>query len=211
MSCGSFSKLRRNIYNVFLTLMQHLRRQETLYIQKRIFRKRAGVKRVERTGQMKRFIELYETVYKDMYRLACYYLGNTHDAEDAVQDAALLACENFGKLRNEASFRAWIFKILVNQCRSSRRKNKGREPLPEDCETGYEPSMSSRTEMQELLMNLTEEERLIVTLSVFGGYRGKEIARIIGRNHSTVRSRYRRALKKLEQEIEAETGKEAQR
>ena len=169
-----------------------------------------GVKGMEQTGQMKRFLELYETVYKDMYRLACYYLGNTADAEDAVHDAALLACENFGKLRSEESFRAWIFKILVNRCRSFQRKDKRREALPEGRETGYEPSMSSKTEMQELLLGLSEEERMIVVLSVFGGYKGKEIAHILGRNHSTIRSKYRRALKKLEQEITGETGKEAQ-
>ena len=42
---------------------------------------------------MERFMELYETVYRDMYRLAYYYMGNGEDAEDAVQDAALSACE----------------------------------------------------------------------------------------------------------------------
>ena len=45
---------------------------------------------------------------------------------------------------------------------------------------------------------------LVVALAVFGGFRGEEIARILRRNHSTVRSRYRRALKKLEKSIQNE-------
>ena len=66
---------------------------------------------------MERFMELYEAVYKDLYRLAYYYMGNAQDAEDVVQDATLSAYEHFGRLRTEEAFRPWIFKILVNRCR----------------------------------------------------------------------------------------------
>ena len=55
---------------------------------------------------MDRFMELYETVYKDMYRLAYYYLGNPQDAEDAVSEAVLKAYEKFDTLRREEAFRA---------------------------------------------------------------------------------------------------------
>ena len=69
------------------------------------------------------------------------------------------------------------------------------EQLPEE---PFEAEHSSRTELEELLSSLSEEERLIVTLTVFGGYKGEEIAGILHKNHSTIRSKYRRALKKLE-------------
>ena len=151
---------------------------------------------------MEQFIELYQIVYKDLYRLACYYLGNVQDAQDAVQDTALRAYENFGKLREESSFRPWIFRILVNCCRSAWKKRIVLEQPLGDIEADYEPDLSSRTEMQELLGRLGDEERLIVTLTVFGGYKGEEIARILGKNHSTIRSKYRRALKKLEKEAQ---------
>lgn len=157
---------------------------------------------------MERFMELYQTVYREMYRLAYYYLGNSQDAEDAVQDAALAAYENFRKLRNEEAFRPWIFRILVNCCKSRLRRNQKRtEPL-DGTDPGYEPSLSSKTELEELLSRLPDEDRMIVVLSVFGGYKGEEIARILGKKHSTIRSRYRRALKKLEQDIKP--GKEMQ-
>lgn len=150
---------------------------------------------------MEQFMELYQTVYKDLYRLAFYYLGNAQDAEDAVQEAALAAWENFGGLKNRASFRPWIFKILVNRCRKVFRRGRGAEQPVSGPEQAYEMELSSRVEMTELLSRLTREERLIVTLAVFGGYKGEEIARILGRNHSTIRSKYRRALKKLEPEV----------
>lgn len=148
---------------------------------------------------MERFMELYQTVYKDLYRLAYYYMGNAQDAEDVVQDATLSAYEHFGRLRTEEAFRPWIFKILVNHCRRYGRKRKLRERSMEQLpEEPFEAEHSSRTEIEELLSSLSEEERLIVTLTVFGGYKGEEIARILQKNHSTIRSKYRRALKKLE-------------
>lgn len=146
-------------------------------------------------------MELYQTVYKDLYRLAYYYLGNAADAEDAVQDAVLAAYENFSRLKKESSFRPWIFKILVNCCRKFLRRNRNHEHPGESPEASYELELSVQAEIKELLGRLSEEERLIVTLTVFGGYKGEEIARILNKNHSTIRSKYRRALKKLELEV----------
>ena len=56
--------------------------------------------------------------------------------------------------------------------------------------------------VKQVFWELKEEERLIVGLSVFGGYTSEEIAGILDKNHSTVRSRYRRALQKMRKKLE---------
>ncbi len=145
-------------------------------------------------------MELYQTVYRDLYRLAYYYMGNPEDAEDAVQDTALSAYEHFGSLKKEASFRFWIFRILVNCCKKSLKK-RGRRELPMEVQEADGGCLMTQAETLEFLKILSEEERLIVVLTVFGGYKGDEIAGLLRRNHSTIRSKYRRALKKLEQEL----------
>ena len=153
---------------------------------------------------MERFMELYQTVYRDLYRLAYYYMGNPEDAEDAVQDTALSAYEHFGSLKKEASFRFWIFRILVNCCKKSLKKRGRRElPMeePQEVQEADGGCLMTQAETLEFLKILSEEERLIVVLTVFGGYKGDEIAGLLRRNHSTIRSKYRRALKKLEQEL----------
>lgn len=38
---------------------------------------------------MERFLVLYESVYKDLYRLAYFYLGNPQDAEDVVGETVM--------------------------------------------------------------------------------------------------------------------------
>lgn len=60
------------------------------------------------------FAQMYEAIYKDLYRFALCMMKNTQDAEDAVSEAVLAAYENIRKLRDEKAFRSWIFTILAN-------------------------------------------------------------------------------------------------
>ena len=150
---------------------------------------------------MEQFLELYEPVYKDMYRLAYYYLGNSQDAEEVVSETVLKAYEKFSSLRKKEAFKSWIFTILINQCRTFLRKKivKGTSELVQ--EPSFEPKLEDKTVAEDLLSVLSEEERQIVVLAVFGGYKGEEIARILHIKHSTVRTKYRRALKKMEHHL----------
>ena len=153
---------------------------------------------------MERFMVLYESVYKDLYRLAYYYLGNPQDAEDVVSETVLKAYEKFTTLRSEEAFRGWIFKILVNQCNSFLRKHISGRTAEMITESSYHPELGDSVITREMMSELTEEERKIVALAVFGGYKGEEIAKMMRLRHSTVRSKYRRALKKLENKLLAE-------
>jgi len=147
---------------------------------------------------MDQFIRLYETVYKDLYRLAYYYMGNPQEAEDAVAETVLKAYEKFNSLRNKEAFKKWIFKILVNQCISNLRKRRpyGLYRLVKD--ESFEAYHEDRVVAEDILSVLTKDERQIVVLFVFGGYTGDEIAKLLHMKSSTVRSKYRRALRKME-------------
>lgn len=149
-------------------------------------------------------MELYETVYKDLYRLAYYYLGNIHEAEDVVSETVLRAYEKFDSLKDERAFKNWIFKILVNQCNTRLRKMITKKTYELKEEISYQPEMEDAVVVKELLELLTKEERQIVVLTIFGGYKGEEIAKLLHKRHSTIRSKYRRALKKLEEKVLAE-------
>ena len=150
---------------------------------------------------MERFIELYETVYKDLYYLALYYLGNPHDAEDAVSEAVMHAYEHFSSLKSEDAFRSWMIKILVNQCKLQQKKRVKNKTEEITEELSYHPKLDDRLITKDMLQILSDEERMILVLSIFGGYKGEEIAACLNLLHSTVRSKYRRALKKLEKQV----------
>ena len=152
---------------------------------------------------MEQFLELYEPIYKDLYRLAYYYLGNSQDAEDVVGETVLKAYEKFATLQKKEAFKKWIFKILMNQCMTHLRKKSKNVITNLSEETAFEPQLDDDTITHDLLSVLSDEERKIVVLFVFGGYKGEEIAKILHMKHSTVRSKYRRALKKMEKQIES--------
>ena len=150
---------------------------------------------------MEQFLQLYEPVYKDLYRLAYYYIGNSQDTEDVVGETVLKAYEKFDSLRKKEAFKSWIFRILVNQCMTYLRKKTTNGVVELKEEPVFEPALEDGTAVQDLLAVLSGEERQIVVLSVFGGYKGEEIAKLLHMKHSTVRSKYRRALKKMEQQL----------
>ena len=157
---------------------------------------------------MEEFIRCYEEIYPRMYKTAYYYLKNAEEAKDAVQDAALISYEKWGQLREKEKNAAWMMQILVNRCKRRMRTWFRKEDDIEDIlsnrseETSKETDFAMQAAVKEVFWELKDEERLIVALSVFGGYTGEEIAGILEKNPSTIRSKYRRALKKMREKLE---------
>lgn len=148
----------------------------------------------------KKFAQMYEDVYTDLYRFALCLMKNQQDAEDAVSEAVISAYENIRKLRKEEAFKSWLFTILSNICKK-RLRQTARE-LPRDGGTYREPASETDTSLAMDVRNaffiLTEEEQAIIGLSVFGGYNSREIGNMMKLNSNTVRSRRSRALAKME-------------
>lgn len=157
---------------------------------------------------MEEFMEWYRELYPEMYRVAYYYMRNQQEAEDAVMDTVLTAFEKRNQLKEKERYRAWMMRILVNRCRKRMKKWFRREEdieqisLAEERNLSKEVDLAAASAVKQVFWKLGEEERLIVSLYVFGGYKGEEIAGILGKNHSTIRSKYRRALQKMKQELE---------
>ena len=157
---------------------------------------------------MEEFMQYYEKVYPQLYRTALFYMQNQQEAEDAVQDAVLAAYEKFHQLRDREKFAPWIMQILVNRCRRRMktwfRREKDIDGISpsQEVELSSEPDFATALAVKQVFWEWKEEERMIVALSVFGGYTSEEVAGILGRNHSTVRSKYRRALQKMRKKLE---------
>lgn len=150
-------------------------------------------------GDATAFANLYRQVYEDLYRFALYTLKNKIDAEDVVSETVMDAFSSIKKLRSEESFKGWIFRILYNKCKDKLREyTKKTVEIPEDY---AEKSSSEKVEegavMRVLFKELSEEERLIISMHLFAGYTSKEIGALLHMNENTVRSKESRALKKL--------------
>src|SRR5918912_699473 len=69
-------------------------------------------------GEADAFKILVDRYYDRCLRMATHLLGSVADAEDAVQDALLRAYRHLGSYQERDRFSAWLFRILVNQCRT---------------------------------------------------------------------------------------------
>lgn len=152
----------------------------------------------------RKFAQLYEEIYKDLYRFSLCRMKNTQDAEDAVSEAVLKAYENIRKLRNEEAFKSWMFTILLNTCRK-KLKESGNRQKKENTESENLVEVPAENldyglalDVRKAFFVLSEEEQEIVALSVFGGYNSKEIGKQMGLNPNTVRSKRSRALEKMQ-------------
>jgi RNA polymerase sigma-70 factor (ECF subfamily) len=66
------------------------------------------------TSRQKRFEKLVSPFVGPLFKLAYFRMGNTQDAEDAVQDTLLKAYRSFGTFETGTNARAWLTKILLN-------------------------------------------------------------------------------------------------
>ena len=123
-----------------------------------------------------------------------------------MSETVLDAYRQIEGLRDDSLFRNWIVKILTNKCRMKLKYYAQSKEEVSDNVTELSDERTKREaynaefnslELKEMLMELENEERFIICLSVFEGYKGDEIARILGLKPATVRSKKQRALAKL--------------
>ena len=151
----------------------------------------------------KEFAELYKYIYKDLYKFALCIMKDPHDAEDAVSEAVIQAYSNITALRNADAFKSWMFRILYNICKKKLQKAQKNKTV--EFESFFRDSDVAAPEkdygltidVQKAFSILSEEEQIIVGLSVFGGYKSREIGQLLKMNENTMRSKRSRALAKM--------------
>ena len=74
-----------------------------------------------RQGEPAAFGELVDRHRAAVYRAALAALGSPADAEDAAQDAFLLAWRRLDSFRGDASFKTWLLSITWHQAINRRR------------------------------------------------------------------------------------------
>ena len=123
------------------------------------------------------FAGMYETIYKDLYRYALCMMRNPHDAEDVVSETVIKGYERIHTLRSEDAFKSWMFTILSNVCKHKLKAMAKQSPVENENvweqlsdEAAGEDVMNLRLDLRRALAVLSEEELMILGLSVYGGY-----------------------------------------
>ena len=142
------------------------------------------------------------------YTLARYLLGDEHDAQDVVQDAALRAMRHFEGFRG-GDARAWLLTIVRNCCYSLQRKQRGQPRTvgldeadavtTSDAESADSAAVrgAERAYLHRAVAALPAEFREVIVLREIEAMSYAEIGAITGVPVGTVMSRLSRARKRL--------------
>jgi len=162
------------------------------------------VERVLR-GDAELYAELVQR-YRDRYaRYALHMLGNREDAEEALQDAFTRAYRSLARCEDPERFGAWLFRILVNRCRTmgARRGRRLRTFVSDDLAL-YEAAEDHpaernawREEIERALGRLRPEQREAFLLKYVEELGYDEISRLTGAGVSALKMRVMRACDRL--------------
>ena len=142
--------------------------------------------------------------YRDKFgRYAFHMLGNREDAQEALQDSFVRAYRALPTCRQPERFGAWLFRILVNRCRTVRRRLvRGRRfdvDLPDDVPSGgaRPDAFEWRDEIGQALERLRPHYREAFLLRYVEGLEYSEMAEMTGAKEPALRMRVKRASDQL--------------
>lgn len=143
--------------------------------------------------------EVYETHVNMVYRICFTLLKNTTDTKDMVQNTFIKFMEQSDSFQSEEHIKAWLIVTSSNLCKNHLKHWwYKRAPVDEWDHPVFMDDGETR-EVMEALWEIPEKYRIVLYLYYLEGYKCVEIAEMLGKSSSTVRThleRGRQALRK---------------
>lgn len=170
-----------------------------------------------RQGNRGAFQKLVSLFQEDIYKMLYYRTFSKMDAEDLTQEAFVQAYRKIGSLKDAERFKSWLFSIAANRCRDFNRKKKfltifglgssdeldSLELSTHDNSNKVQENMQQEKfwhEVKKLLAGLSGMEREVFTLRFIDQLKIGEIAGVLNKNESTVKTHLYRALRKMKKQ-----------
>ena len=171
-----------------------------------------------RKGDLRAFEELVKRHQARIYGL-CYHLTANHeDANDLAQDSLIKAWNALPGFRGDSSFVTWLYRIATNNCLTHLKQRRNSMPHLSlndlDSNAENDPDLVSlvshqtprrdaqiaelQKRLNEAMLKLSDEHRMVVAMHDIQGMSHIEIAKILGCNPGTVRSRLFYARQQLQ-------------
>ena len=170
------------------------------------------------SGDEEAFSLLVRKHQKSVHALVWRKIGDFHIAEEITQDTFLRAYKSLATLKDPKLFAGWLYVIANRLCINWHQKNEPAlqsledTPMEEIEASSWTHYLSAQREVeatdrhceivQKLLQKLPESERTVVTLHYLGEMTTQEIGKFLGVSVNTIKSRIRRAKKRLQNEEE---------
>ena len=161
-------------------------------------------------GEPAAFRALVDRYWSAGARYASRMLGNREDAEDALQETFVRVYRALGAYDERRTFRAWLYRILVNECRSlaRRRARRDRRFVHDDGAAERVPSESAerdldrRDALQRALDKIEPLLREAFLLKYGEGLEYEEISAFTDASISALKMRVKRAREAMRPDLE---------
>lgn len=166
-------------------------------------------------------VALYEILIRRtnpvLYKIGRSYNYNHEDTEDLMQDTFIQAYINLLEFKQDATFKTWIVKIMMNNCYKKQQKFSFKNELPNKISENEMPLFSSNqhTDTTKIIVNkelnfvienalekVPFDYRMVFSLREMNGLTVLETAEIMNISESNVKVRLNRAKTMLRKEIE---------
>ncbi|MBU0722489.1 RNA polymerase sigma factor [Patescibacteria group bacterium] len=169
-----------------------------------------------RKNDKQAFIKAYDLYIDQLYRFIYFKVGNREEAEDLCS-AVFLKTWNYileNTLKDHKTLKALLYKIARNLIIDHYRKNKDRENISLDGDSGIQiiDQRQSASKVMELktdllvletkLPELKDEYREVIILRFINELSVKEVAEILDKSKGNIRVLIFRALKALKELLE---------
>jgi RNA polymerase sigma-70 factor (ECF subfamily) len=148
--------------------------------------------------------------YQDTYfRFALRMLGSRDDADDALQSAFVRAYRKLGECRDPKRFGAWLYQIVINECRTLAARRDSRErrmvrdetQLDRPVELDVIDTRVGVEEIQRAMDELPTEQREAFVLKYVEELGYEEMSELTGAGVSALKMRVKRACERLRQSL----------
>ena len=163
-------------------------------------------------------MQLYDLYCKAMFNTACNYIKDDIIAQDIMQEAFIKAFKKIKTYSGEATFGAWLKRIVINKSLTQIKKNSRFEEVKFDVlENTIEDdgsiagnetidySIIKAREILKTIDQLKDNYRIALTLSLIEGYDNEEISKIMKISNENCRTTISRAKNKLRRLLQHDT------
>jgi RNA polymerase sigma-70 factor (ECF subfamily) len=168
-----------------------------------------------RSGDREAFGDLVTLYQRVVFRTALAALGTREDAEDAAQDAFIMAWHKLSGFRGDSTFRTWLLTIVWRKALDRRRARRlwwsrtqwgasteDQDPLDHLTSAGLDPernvlAQAASAQLRRQIRQLTPKLRDTLLLAATGEHSYEEISTMLAIPVGTVKWRVAEARKML--------------
>lgn len=132
-----------------------------------------------------------------LVRAATNILRDSHEAEDAAQDAFVRSFRELGRLRDDRAFASYIYRVCVRLCMDKLRSRRVEPAEFEAVKNSEAPGVETKIVVEKVLQKLSPELRITLVLREMERLSYEEVAEVLRVPMGTVRSRLHVAREKF--------------